>query len=79
MTGEIVGRVCESLAMIRNTKTKLDQPYVNCEDLGDRWRCHPMTAKRRLLKLGVKPLKMTQRSVLFRMKDVERIEAQAAA
>jgi hypothetical protein len=51
-----------------------ERPFLNCEELGIRWRCHPRTAFRRMERLGVKPMKLTQRSLLFRMTDITRIE-----
>jgi hypothetical protein len=49
--------------------------FFDCEQLGARWHCHPRTAFRRMQRLGIKPMKLTRRSVLFRMTDVARIEA----
>jgi hypothetical protein len=49
--------------------------YLTCEELGERWRCHPKTAQRRMIRFGVKPTKLSRRSVLFRLTDVEKIES----
>jgi hypothetical protein len=49
--------------------------YLDNDELGDRWRCHPKTAYRRMISFGAKPMKLSQRSVLFRMSDVEKLEA----
>jgi hypothetical protein len=50
------------------------QAFFDLKQLGTRWHCHHMTAYRRLLRLGVRPVKLSGRSVLFRTSDIERIE-----
>jgi len=52
-----------------------EKALINLDGLGQRWHCHPKTAWRRMLRLGVKPIKLSKRSILFRMADVLRIEA----
>jgi hypothetical protein len=49
--------------------------FIKAEAVGNRWFCCSATAKRRLKKFGVKPLRLSQRSILYRMSDIERIEA----
>jgi hypothetical protein len=62
--------------MTKHPTKELKPPFFNLDQLGERWFCHPKTAQRRLQKLGVKPMKLTERSVLFRAEDIERIEKQ---
>jgi hypothetical protein len=48
--------------------------YLDSEELASRWRCHVATARRRMKKFGIRPLRLSKRSVLYRMTDVERLE-----
>ena len=59
-----------------NTKrsTKPAGEFLNSEELGARWKCHPLTAKRRMQRFGIKPMRLSQRSALFHAADVVRIE-----
>jgi hypothetical protein len=49
-------------------------PYLSPEDLGARWQCHTVTARRRCKRLGVNALRLTKRSILYRVEDIARIE-----
>ena len=49
-------------------------PFFDLDQLGDRWHCHRLTAYRRLQRLGIKPVKLSDRSLLFRMSDIVQIE-----
>ena len=57
-------------------RANISKQFFTCEELGSRWQCHSKTALRRMQRLGVKPIKLTKRSILFRMTDVLRVEAQ---
>lgn len=57
------------------SKEESAQAFFDLNQLGERWHCHRMTAYRRLIRLGVKPMKLSGRSVLIRTSDVELIEA----
>jgi hypothetical protein len=53
----------------------LTPPFFDLDQLAERWHCHRLTALRRLQRLGIKPLKLSQRGLLlFKVTDVERIE-----
>jgi hypothetical protein len=59
----------------RNLQQKeLKPPFFDLDQLGERWHCHRLTAYRRLQRLGVKPIKLSDRSLLFRMSDIVQIE-----
>jgi hypothetical protein len=45
--------------------------------LGRRWGKHPKTAARIMKRRGVQPMRLTARSVLFRLSDVLQVEANA--
>ena len=47
--------------------------------LGERWRKHPKTAARIMKRHGIQPMRLTARSVLFRLSDVLQVEANAIA
>jgi hypothetical protein len=49
--------------------------FLDLDQLRDRWHCHRMTAYRRLLRFGIKPIKLSERAILFHASDVEKIEA----
>jgi hypothetical protein len=49
-------------------------PFLDLYELGHRWRCHRATAYRRMKRFGIKAVKLSQRSVLFALKDVLRVE-----
>jgi hypothetical protein len=58
-----------------NKNQKLVEPaFLSPQELGERWRCHQITARRRLERHGVMPMKLSERSILYRMSDVTRIE-----
>jgi hypothetical protein len=54
-------------------------PFLDCEALGNRWLCHPRTAARRMRRLGCRAMKLAPHQLLFRLSDVEKIEAEAFA
>jgi hypothetical protein len=45
-------------------------PFFSPTELGERWRCHKRTAQRRMAEFGYRPVKLTERSILFRGADV---------
>jgi hypothetical protein len=47
--------------------------------LGKRWGKHPKTASRIMKRHGIQPMRLTARSVLFKLSDVLRVEANAIA
>jgi ABC-type transport system involved in Fe-S cluster assembly fused permease/ATPase subunit len=54
---------------------ELKQPtFADLDELSLRWHCHRQTAKRRMRRFGVKAVKLSERSVLFRMSDIARVE-----
>lgn len=53
---------------------KQAQAFFDLTELGTRWHCHRMTAYRRLQQHGIRPIKLSARSLLFRASDIERIE-----
>jgi hypothetical protein len=59
---------------MNKNKQLVEPAYRTPKQLGARWQCHPLTVIRRMKQHGVMPMKLTQRSVLYRMSDVERIE-----
>jgi hypothetical protein len=53
--------------------------YLTGEEVAERWRCCVATVFRRLRKFGVKPMKLSQRSCLFRAADIIKVERDCAA
>jgi len=47
--------------------------------LGRRWGKHPKTAARIMKRHGIEPMRLTAKSVLFKLSDVLRVEANAMA
>lgn len=60
----------------KQLRHQLESPLLDLEELGIRWRCHRMTALRRAKQLGLKPIHLSKRRLLFRVEDVERIESE---
>jgi hypothetical protein len=60
----------------KQLRHQLESPLLDLEELGIRWRCHRMTALRRANQLGLKPMRLSKRRLLFRVSDVERVEAE---
>lgn len=56
-----------------------DEVCFDYSALGKRWRKHPKTAARIMKRHGVQPMRLTARSVLFRLSDVLRVEAMAGS
>ena len=61
-------------SITRYSHKEMRPSFFNLDQLGDRWHCHRATALRRLQRLGVKPIKLSERSLLYRISDIERIE-----
>jgi hypothetical protein len=61
-------------AQQHNLRKELSPPFFDLDQLGARWHCHRLTAHRRLQRFGIKPLKLSGKSVLYRMSDIVRIE-----
>jgi len=57
----------------------LEHPPLTPEQLGARWNCHPKSAQRKMIRLGVAPVRLSRRSVHFLMADVIRIEVECKA
>jgi hypothetical protein len=62
---------------IRRSKTT-PAVYMSPTELGVRWRCNKRTAQRRMRDFGAQTIRLTQRSVLYPMAEIRRVEAQAA-
>jgi hypothetical protein len=58
-----------------NKNTRIPPKLVTTKALAERWFCCVPTVRRRLQRLGVKPIRLTKRSLLFRAEDIEKIEA----
>jgi len=56
-----------------------DEVCFDYSALGKRWGKHPKTAARIMKRHGVQPMRLTARSVLFRLSDVLQVEANATA
>jgi hypothetical protein len=55
-----------------------DDVLLDYSALRKRWGKHPKTAARIMKRYGVRPMRLTARSVLFKLSDVLRVEAEAA-
>jgi len=62
-----------SMKSVMDTKL-LEHPPLTSEQLGARWDCHPKSAQRKMIRLGIAPIRLSRRSVHFRMIDVIRVE-----
>jgi len=49
-------------------------PFLDLTELATRWRCHRATAYRRMKRFGIRPTKLSQRSILFRVSDIALVE-----
>jgi hypothetical protein len=63
------------MSIQRNPQKELNPPFFDLDQLGARWHCHRLTAHRRLQRFGIKPLKLSGKSVLYRMSDIVQIES----
>jgi hypothetical protein len=63
-----------TLQQIQQRAREFNPTFLDLDELGLRWHCHRMTAYRRMKRLGVKPMKLSTRQVLFRLSDIARVE-----
>jgi hypothetical protein len=58
-----------------SSKKTSNEVYLDPHQLAKRWgNCHPKTAKRRAKKLGARPFRPNERTVLYPLSELERVE-----
>jgi hypothetical protein len=60
-------------------KTTLDEELISRSGLARRWKCHTESLKRREKKGLLHPVALSSRMIRYRMSEVLRLEAEAAA